>query len=146
MFLTIPLPLDKRIASRQPRNIPFHIPKGPRRSSRADIGASRQKQGYRQQAEKQKGRSAGCLPVPAHRRHPSQRIEKPLSSLLVEITIPPSLAGIILDTNVGEPWIDAIMDFERRLNTSKARTRVKAARDLGEVAEGLRIVVSKLLS
>lgn len=38
------------------------------------------------------------------------------------------------------------MDFERRLNTSKARTRVKAARDLGEVAEGLRIVVSKLLS
>ncbi|KJA29930.1 hypothetical protein HYPSUDRAFT_153092 [Hypholoma sublateritium FD-334 SS-4] len=74
-----------------------------------------------------------------------KRIEKPLSSLLLEITIPPSLASIILDTNVGEPWIDAITDFERRLNTSKARTRVKAARDLGEVAEGLRIVAATKL-
>jgi len=64
-----------------------------------------------------------------------------LSNLLSEITIPPSLATIVLDTSVGEPWIDAITDFERKLHTSKTRTRVKAARDLGEVVEGLRIVV-----
>jgi hypothetical protein len=56
--------------------------------------------------------------------------------------VSPELAKTILDTNVGEPWLDAIMDFEHRLDTSKARTRVKAARDLGEVMEGLRIVVS----
>ncbi|KAF8974178.1 Sac2 family-domain-containing protein [Flammula alnicola] len=74
-----------------------------------------------------------------------KKIERPLSSLLSEITIPPSLASTILDTNVGEPWIDAIMDFERRLNTSKARSRVKAARDLGEVIEGLRIVAATKL-
>ncbi|KDR83878.1 hypothetical protein GALMADRAFT_236339 [Galerina marginata CBS 339.88] len=74
-----------------------------------------------------------------------KKIEKPLSSLLSEITVPPSLATTILDTNVGEPWIDAILDFERRLNTSKARTRVKAARDLGEVVEGLRIVAATKL-
>jgi len=48
---------------------------------------------------------------------------------------------LILDTNVGEPWIDAVQDFERRLMLSKTRSRVKAARDLGGVLEGLRIVV-----
>jgi hypothetical protein len=51
------------------------------------------------------------------------------------------MTTLILDTDVGEPWITAIHDFEHKLETSKARTRVKAARDLGEVAEGLRIVV-----
>ncbi|KAF8165468.1 vacuolar sorting protein [Crassisporium funariophilum] len=74
-----------------------------------------------------------------------KRIERPLSSLLSEITIPPPLAAIILDTNVGEPWIDAIIDFERRLVKSRARTRVKAARDLAEVIEGLRIVAATKL-
>ncbi|KAF4619757.1 hypothetical protein D9613_005158 [Agrocybe pediades] len=73
------------------------------------------------------------------------RIERPLSSLLSEITVPPALATTILDTNVGEPWIDAILDLERRINTTKARTRVKAARDLGEVIEGLRIVAATKL-
>jgi hypothetical protein len=34
-----------------------------------------------------------------------------------------------------------VADFERRLEALKARARVRAARDLGEVAEGLRIVV-----
>jgi hypothetical protein len=70
-----------------------------------------------------------------------QRIEKPLSNLLSDVTIPPSLASLILDTDVGEPWISAVGDFEQRLDTLHARSRVKAARDLGEVAEGLRIVV-----
>ena len=71
-----------------------------------------------------------------------QKVEKPLSSLISDITISPPLAAIILDTNVGDPWINAIVDFEGRLVASKARTRVKAARDLAEVIEGLRIVVS----
>ena len=70
-----------------------------------------------------------------------QKVEKPLSSLISDITISPPLAAIILDTNVGDPWINAIIDFEGRLVASKARTRVKAARDLAEVIEGLRIVV-----
>ncbi|KAF8192463.1 vacuolar sorting protein [Pholiota molesta] len=74
-----------------------------------------------------------------------KRIERPLSNLLSDVTIPPSLANTILDTNVGEPWIESIIDFERRLNTIQARTRVKAARDLGEVAEGLRIVAATKL-
>ncbi|KXN83742.1 hypothetical protein AN958_00885 [Leucoagaricus sp. SymC.cos] len=69
-----------------------------------------------------------------------RRIERPLSSLISDITIPPPLAVVILDTNVGEPWIEAIEDFERKLALSKSRSRVKAARDLGEVFEGLRIV------
>lgn len=68
-----------------------------------------------------------------------------MSSLISDITIPPPLAKLILDTNVGEPWIEAIVDFERRLNTSRERSRVKAARDLVEVAEGLRIVVRPAL-
>lgn len=71
-----------------------------------------------------------------------QKVERPLSSLISDITISPPLATIILDSNVGDPWINAIIDFERRLVLSKARTRVKAARDLGEVMEGLRIIVS----
>jgi hypothetical protein len=42
---------------------------------------------------------------------------------------------------VREGWVNAIEDFESRLVLSKSRSRVKAARDLGEVSEGLRIVV-----
>lgn len=71
-----------------------------------------------------------------------QRIEKPLANLVVDLCIPPALATLILDTRVGEDWIPAIVEFERRLDTLKLRVRVKAARDLSEVAEGLRIVVS----
>ena len=59
----------------------------------------------------------------------------------MDLTIPPPLATTILDTNVGEPWLSAIDDFELRLEATKVRGRVKAARDLSEVAEGLRIVV-----
>lgn len=74
-----------------------------------------------------------------------RKIERPLSNLLSDITVSPSLATLILDTNVGEPWIEAIDELERRLNSSKARARVKAARDLGEVTEGLRIVAATKL-
>lgn len=70
-----------------------------------------------------------------------QKIEKPLSNLLVDLTIPPPLATLILDTPVGDSWIEAIVEFERKLEALKLRGRVKAARDLSEVAEGLRIVV-----
>lgn len=70
-----------------------------------------------------------------------QRIEKPLSSLLSDLRISPSLAKTILDTDVGDSWLSIIPEFEHRLNTLNARKRVKAARDLAEVAEGLRIVV-----
>ncbi|KAK0191124.1 vacuolar sorting protein [Armillaria mellea] len=57
-----------------------------------------------------------------------RKIEKPLSSLIADIAIPPSITTVILDTDVGEPWIDIIDNFERR--------------DVGEVAEGLRIVAA----
>ncbi|KAI0092077.1 Vps52-domain-containing protein [Irpex rosettiformis] len=74
-----------------------------------------------------------------------RKIEKPLSNLLVDLTIPPPLATVILDTPVGDPWIEAIGEFERRLEALKLRSRVKAARDLHEVAEGLRIVAATKL-
>jgi hypothetical protein len=71
-----------------------------------------------------------------------QKIERPLASLLTDICIPPTMATLILDTDVGEPWLTVIPEFERILDTGSARARVKAARDVAEVAEGLRIVVS----
>ncbi|KAK7060497.1 Vacuolar protein sorting-associated protein 52 [Paramarasmius palmivorus] len=74
-----------------------------------------------------------------------RKIEKPLSSLLNDITIPPSLAAIILDTDVSEQWLTVIEEFERHLDMIKGRGRVKAARDLTEVAEGLRIVAATKL-
>ncbi|KAJ8523544.1 hypothetical protein ONZ45_g119 [Pleurotus djamor] len=74
-----------------------------------------------------------------------KKIEKPLSQLISDIVIPPPLATLILDTDVGEPWIVAIGDFEKRLETVKARSRVKAARDLAEIIEGLRIVAATKL-
>ena len=74
-----------------------------------------------------------------------QRIEKPLSSLLADLCITPSLATTILDTEVNEEWTSVIPEFEARLNTINSRKRVKAARDLSEVTEGLRIVVRPLL-
>lgn len=57
------------------------------------------------------------------------------------MTLPPTLITTILDTDVDELWIPAVAEFERRLEALKMRGRVRAARDLGEVAEGLRIVV-----
>lgn len=51
------------------------------------------------------------------------------------------MATLILDTPVGDRWIEAITEFECRLEALKLRGRVKAARDLSEVVEGLRIVV-----
>ncbi|KAI0650321.1 Vps52-domain-containing protein [Trametes meyenii] len=74
-----------------------------------------------------------------------RRIEKPLANLLVDLCIPPALAALILDTRVDENWIPAIVEFERKLDTLKLRVRVKAARDLSEVAEGLRIVAATKL-
>lgn len=71
-----------------------------------------------------------------------QRIEKPLSKLIADIVISPALATIILDSPVSESWIPAVEDFEHKLNTLNARSRVKAARDLGDLTEGLQIVVS----
>lgn len=65
-----------------------------------------------------------------------------MSSLLSDLRISPSLAKTILDTDVGDSWLSIIPEFEHRLKTLNARKRVKAARDLAEVAEGLRIVVS----
>ncbi|KAJ7765024.1 vacuolar sorting protein [Mycena maculata] len=74
-----------------------------------------------------------------------RKIEKPLACLITDITIPPYLATLILDSDVGESWILSIEEFERRLDTAKGRSRVKAARDLGEVSEGLRIVAATKL-
>ncbi|KAK7061930.1 vacuolar sorting protein [Favolaschia claudopus] len=74
-----------------------------------------------------------------------RKIEKPLSNLITDITVPPYLATLILDSDVGESWILAIEEFERRLDTAKGRSRVKAARDVGEVSEGLRIVAATKL-
>ncbi|KAI0320685.1 vacuolar sorting protein [Amylostereum chailletii] len=74
-----------------------------------------------------------------------KKIEKPLSNLLSDLTLPPPLATTILDTDVGEAWIPVIEDLERRLEGLKIRSRVKAARDLGEVAEGVRIVAATKL-
>jgi hypothetical protein len=45
---------------------------------------------------------------------------------------------------VGEPWIDAVGQFEAKIGAIKARGRVKASKDLGEVAQALGIVVSAL--
>ncbi|KAH0839918.1 Sac2 family-domain-containing protein [Lanmaoa asiatica] len=72
-------------------------------------------------------------------------IEKPLSSLISDLTIPPTLATTLLDTEVGEAWILVVADFERRLNIVRARSRVKAARELADVVEALRIVTATKL-
>ncbi|KAH7887619.1 vacuolar sorting protein [Phlebopus sp. FC_14] len=74
-----------------------------------------------------------------------RRIEKPLSNLITDLIIPPGIAVTLLDTDVGEPWIRAVHDFELRLDALNARSRVKAARDLMDVSEGLRIVTATKL-
>jgi len=74
-----------------------------------------------------------------------KKIEKPLASLISGLTLPPDLVTTILDTDVGEPWIPVVADFERQLEVLRVRGRVRAARDLGEVAEGLRIVAATKL-
>jgi hypothetical protein len=64
-----------------------------------------------------------------------------LANLISDLTLSPGVVNTILDTDVGESWIPAISEFELRLEGLKVRGRVRAARDLSEVAEALRIVV-----
>lgn len=64
-----------------------------------------------------------------------------MANLISDVTLSPVVVNTILDTDVDESWIPAISEFEVRLEGLKVRGRVRAARDLGEVAEGLRIVV-----
>ncbi|KAH7105587.1 Vps52-domain-containing protein [Auriculariales sp. MPI-PUGE-AT-0066] len=71
-----------------------------------------------------------------------RRIEKPLANLLGDLCIPPASALLILDTDVSEEWIPVIADLEHKLMALKSRPKVKAARDLAEVAEGLRIAAA----
>lgn len=80
-------------------------------------------------------------PFDLRRLRSAQKIERPLSNLISEISIPPPLVETILDSEVGEPWLIAVPELESRLDSLKARPRVKAARAVGEVGEGLRIVV-----
>ncbi|KAG8981966.1 hypothetical protein FRC05_000108 [Tulasnella sp. 425] len=54
----------------------------------------------------------------------------------------PELVTTILDTAVGEPWIPVIEEFQQKLQSIKVRSRVKAARDLAELVEGLRIAAA----
>ncbi len=65
-----------------------------------------------------------------------------MASLIADLTIPPQLATTLLDTNVGEPWIDAVAQLEARMGSIQTRGRVKASKDLGDVAQALGIVVS----
>ncbi|KAG8810652.1 hypothetical protein FRC17_002845 [Serendipita sp. 399] len=74
-----------------------------------------------------------------------RKIETPLANLIADLTIPPELATLLLDTNVGEPWIEAIAQFEKIFDAIKARGRVKASKDLSEVAQALGIVVATKL-
>ncbi|KIJ56720.1 hypothetical protein M422DRAFT_218326, partial [Sphaerobolus stellatus SS14] len=71
-----------------------------------------------------------------------RKIERPLANLISDISIPPTLAERLLDTDVGEAWLTDIPELEKHLESLKSRTRVKAARSLSEVGEGLRIVAA----
>lgn len=64
-----------------------------------------------------------------------------MANLISDLTLSPGVVNTILDTDVCEAWIPVISEFELRLEGLKMRGRVRAARDLSEVAEGLRIVV-----
>jgi hypothetical protein len=82
-------------------------------------------------------------------------VSGPLTSLLENITIPPQLALTLLDTPVSDAWIPAVNQLETLLisipayskgkgdgrSLSNIQVKVKAAKDLEGVAEGLRIVV-----
>ncbi|KAF8529060.1 Vps52-domain-containing protein [Hysterangium stoloniferum] len=74
-----------------------------------------------------------------------RKIERPLSNLISEISISPTLTEIILDSEVGEPWLTAIPELAHRLDALEVRSRVKATRSIGEVAEGLRIMAANKL-
>jgi hypothetical protein len=70
-----------------------------------------------------------------------QKIEKPLASLISDICIAPTLITLLLETNVGEPWIPAISELEKHLDVLSVRGRVKAVKDMTELASELKLVV-----
>ena len=75
---------------------------------------------------------------------PAQKIERPLSSLIADICLPPSLMTVILDTDVSEAWISSIGELEQHLDTIQARGRVKAAKDMVELMAQVQLVVCSL--
>jgi hypothetical protein len=70
-----------------------------------------------------------------------QKIERPLSSLITDICLPPSLITTILDTDVSDSWISSIGELEQHLDTLQARGRVKAAKDMVELMAQVQLVV-----
>lgn len=71
----------------------------------------------------------------------TQKIERPLSSLITDICLPPSLITTILDTDVSDAWTTAIGELEQHLDTLQARGRVKAAKDMVELMAQVQLVV-----
>ncbi|KAF9653375.1 vacuolar sorting protein [Thelephora ganbajun] len=70
-----------------------------------------------------------------------RKIERPLSSLITDICLPPSLITTILDTDVSDAWIPSIGELEQHLDTLQARGRVKAAKDMVELMAQVQLVV-----
>ena len=70
-----------------------------------------------------------------------QKIERPLSNLISDICLPPSLITTILDTDISDAWISSIGELEQHLDTLQARGRVKAAKDMVELMSQVQLVV-----
>lgn len=70
-----------------------------------------------------------------------QKIERPLSNLIMDICLPPSLISTILDTDISDSWIPSIGELEQHLDTLQARGRVKAAKDMVELMAQVQLVV-----
>lgn len=83
-----------------------------------------------------------------------QKVAQPLGELITAITIPPQLVITILDTPISDAWIPAVKQLEALIESVSAHAnasrnppdavRVKAAKDLEGVLEGVRIAVSAL--
>lgn len=71
-----------------------------------------------------------------------QTIEKPLSSLVASIAIPPDLLRLVLDSQVSDAWFPAVEALDGLLvEIDRRKGRVRAVAEVEKVADGLKHTV-----
>ncbi|KDE05415.1 hypothetical protein MVLG_04210 [Microbotryum lychnidis-dioicae p1A1 Lamole] len=70
-------------------------------------------------------------------------VERSLHPYLESITLSPPLIHTIIETPVGDHWIDAIPELDQKLGAIRSGPRIQARKALDEIAEALRVAAAQ---
>ncbi|SCZ90581.1 BZ3500_MvSof-1268-A1-R1_Chr1-3g02079 [Microbotryum saponariae] len=70
-------------------------------------------------------------------------VERSLHPYLESITLSPPLIHTIIETPVGDHWIDAIPELDQKLGAIRSGPRIQGRKALDEIAEALRVAAAQ---